>query len=788
MDELRFKIVGDTRDAIAAFEQARAAVKDLVSSATTEFSKISQSLKVSSEDMQALRNSALNTAATFTGALVLGATAVAASLYSMAKQAADADGRLVDLSTKSGLSVETLSALDVAAKQSGGSLENVAHASVILQHNLGEAQKGNEKLTQTFKALNVDIHSSAEEALPKIFKALNETEDQGHKTALAMQVFGRSGADLLPLIDQIGGDVDGFKAKMAELGLVVGTDAAKAADEFGDKLTLLDAQMEALKRRVGEQVIPSFIQLIGLLDAFRIDPKGFLKDFGKDLMSLPSQLNKELGLPDIFSGFGGGTQPFDNIISRMHTAVEEAKDLAEQLGQVGKEGADATDKVFRPSADKGPNREAARERLEKELDRIRIRNAQVTTENLRDNEVLRAATEGYIRTQDIAIERYKGFVELVKGQAELYKAIAATAIAAQRQVLVTQYETSKAAFDLLSTYAGNEVLVIKGRAKLRRQEEDDRHKAVVQSVKDQLDANQLTQADDAATRAVKLAAQQQLNRLLEEEAKLHKTNLAAIDRGEKVDTERATPGSVRNILGDRTADELGAAGEQLKGFAAITAGVRAQVSADLKAMGNAGAQPLQVLGGMTAKLAVNMAQAGFAALVSGRSIGQAMRQAAAAGIAAIAQLAAVEAVKNLAWGLHAAGLTFIPGYQSAGGAVPNFFASAAAWGSLAAGAGVVGAALSRGSGSGGFSGGGALGNALTGTRQDDSTRSTEDRIRFTERDARGQLTGDVRITLVTDTPMMATKVEGILSKSYNQGGTMKQITDHAVSGIPITPS
>jgi hypothetical protein len=230
-------------------------------------------------------------------------------------------------------------------------------------------------------------------------------------------------------------------------------------------------------------------------------------------------------------------------------------------------------------------------------------------------------------------------------------------------------------------------------------------------------------------------------------------------------------------------DELGETGKKLTGLAAITAGVKAKIQADLKALGTTGGQSLQVLGGMVSQLGINMLQTGFAAFTSGKSIGQAMKQAAAVGIAAIAQLAAVEAVRNLAWGLHAAGLTFLPGFQSAGGGVPNFFASAAAWGSLAAGAGIAAAALSR-SGSSAASGG-ALGNQLASNSE--ANRGTEVTRRFVERDGHGIPQGDVIIVAIESNEDVRIKnYERMTLQSYRQGGAQRQTLDAHVSGIPIT--
>lgn len=225
----------------------------------------------------------IGTAGTVMGTVVAGAAvAVVGGLFALAKATADAEGKFVDLSAKSGLTVETLSVLDVAAKLTGGSIEQVAQSAVILQRNLAEAQKGNKELTATFKALGVGLRDSAEDAFPKLFKALQGVEDQTRRTALATQIFGRSGADLLPIIAQVGGDLDTFRQKARELGLEIKTGAANAADNFGDQLILLDLQVKGLARSIGESLIPALNGLFAVMRAAKSDPGGVLKAMLQD--------------------------------------------------------------------------------------------------------------------------------------------------------------------------------------------------------------------------------------------------------------------------------------------------------------------------------------------------------------------------------------------------------------------------------------------------------------------------------------------------------------------------
>jgi len=121
--------------------------------------------------------------------------------------------------------------------------------------------------------------------------------------------------------------------------------------------------------------------------------------------------------------------------------------------------------------------------------------------------------------------------------------------------------------------------------------------------------------------------------------------------------------------------------------------------------------------GAVQMLASSMWDAADAALAAGASWQQALGGILKATLLSTAKTATVEALKNVAYALHATGLTFLPGGQAAAGGAASFWASAAKWAAVAAATGAAGLALSAGgvgatgggSGSGSSSRGGSFG-------------------------------------------------------------------------------
>jgi phage-related minor tail protein len=73
--------------------------------------------------------------------------------------------------------------------------------------------------------------------------------DGPRKTALAMELFGRSGAELIPFLNQGRDGIEALQAKMRDLGLEMNTNTAKAAEAFNDALAAVGYAIQGLVNR-----------------------------------------------------------------------------------------------------------------------------------------------------------------------------------------------------------------------------------------------------------------------------------------------------------------------------------------------------------------------------------------------------------------------------------------------------------------------------------------------------------------------------------------------------------
>ena len=194
-------------------------------------------------------------------AVGIAAVVTAKQLIDLTKSAADFQGKMFDLAQQTGLSVKTLSALEVTAKTTGGELGSITQAIVLFQRQLDDAQDPLSKTAEKFSRLGVDT-SDTETALRSAFAALAKMPEGFAQTNAAAELFGaRGGKQVLAILKETQGDLDGTIQRLRELGILISEDDARAADILNDQLAVLEFQTRALEAVFARELIPVLADL-----------------------------------------------------------------------------------------------------------------------------------------------------------------------------------------------------------------------------------------------------------------------------------------------------------------------------------------------------------------------------------------------------------------------------------------------------------------------------------------------------------------------------------------------
>lgn len=148
----------------------------------------------------------------------LGAVAGVAGLIEVAKSSIESAVRLKEMSEQTGLSVAVLSDMQREAQITGVSMGSVGEVAAKLGRAMWNAQEGLKSSKDAFKAMGVavtDAHGrlrSSDAVLMDVAKSFVHMQNGAAKSAIAMQLFGRSGSELIPMLQRLGeeGKVNGF--------------------------------------------------------------------------------------------------------------------------------------------------------------------------------------------------------------------------------------------------------------------------------------------------------------------------------------------------------------------------------------------------------------------------------------------------------------------------------------------------------------------------------------------------------------------------------------------------
>jgi len=214
---------------------------------TGDNSGLDKSLKKSNADISA-----------FAKKSALALVAAAGTFATFTKKTIDSFDRLAKLSVQAGVTTESLSALGYAAELSGVNTNTLATNLGRLSKGMLDAANGTGEAKKAFDTLGIDggTLKDADEALMQIADKFQQLPDGAQKTALAIQLFGRSGMQMIPFLNQGRDGLEQIRQEAERFGIVVSTDASKAAEQFNDNLSRIGAVSKGFFYSVANLILP----------------------------------------------------------------------------------------------------------------------------------------------------------------------------------------------------------------------------------------------------------------------------------------------------------------------------------------------------------------------------------------------------------------------------------------------------------------------------------------------------------------------------------------------------
>lgn len=202
-------------------------------------------------------------AQTFESALqAIGAMEIARQFGDMVKQSIEFGDQLSKLSQKAGMSVEFLSGLTYAARIADVEFDQLQKGLKFLNKEISDAASGGEAAA-TFTAIGIAVRDASGQIRPTsdilldVADKFSKTQDSANKTAVALKLFGRSGQEMIPMLNEGKAGIEDLMKQAEALGVTMSTETARASEQVADEMKALSAEVQGAALQFAAGLLPS---------------------------------------------------------------------------------------------------------------------------------------------------------------------------------------------------------------------------------------------------------------------------------------------------------------------------------------------------------------------------------------------------------------------------------------------------------------------------------------------------------------------------------------------------
>ncbi len=214
------------------------------------------------------------------------------------------------MSKRTGFSVETLSELKFAARETGTDLSTLERGIKTMQRSITDAGRGLSTQVDALGDLGLSYDDLASKSPEEQFKLIADRiasiEDPTKRAALAQMLLGRAGTQLLPLFERGAAGIEEFQRKAREMGLTLSTEAAADAAKLGDTLGQLWDIIKIGAFSIGAQLAPSLITATKALHGQAMEAVAWIKT-NREMIVTIAQWIAKIGVAGVALVAVGGT-------------------------------------------------------------------------------------------------------------------------------------------------------------------------------------------------------------------------------------------------------------------------------------------------------------------------------------------------------------------------------------------------------------------------------------------------------------------------------------------------
>jgi hypothetical protein len=188
-------------------------------------------------------------------------------------QAIDLGGRLTDLSSRTGESAGSLLVLERAFTNTGVSADSVGTSMNKMQKFMTDAAQGGAAQSEAMQRLGLTMEDLAgktpTEQMAVFAQRISSIQDPAQRAEAAMSIFGKSGGELLPILNNFSGELQGARDQLGGMPGVMDR-SSSAFDGVGDSMAAINSKIMEFAAGFLEDALPAltkFTNALGGIDA-----------------------------------------------------------------------------------------------------------------------------------------------------------------------------------------------------------------------------------------------------------------------------------------------------------------------------------------------------------------------------------------------------------------------------------------------------------------------------------------------------------------------------------------
>lgn len=229
-----------------------------INAGVVELQKLGYAAKQTSQDVSVLKTLQIGQA------FLSGIRTITTTFTQFTSGASSAIDQSNKLSRALGISFEELRQLQLAADLAGANSEQLANAFTRAQVTITKAARGGVEATRALRSLGLSVAElaglSASQQFERIATAVATIQDPAQRAAAAVAIFGRSGAQLLPVFQELSSNLQRAEGFFGGFQRRLGANDASQIEAVNDAFTEVGAAVQELAGLVIARLSPALLR------------------------------------------------------------------------------------------------------------------------------------------------------------------------------------------------------------------------------------------------------------------------------------------------------------------------------------------------------------------------------------------------------------------------------------------------------------------------------------------------------------------------------------------------